>query len=329
MELLTSIKRVFYSPTIKKDLKSNIDPDIFNLLWFADGPYQNYDINEHIKTYEEGPITISFYTSHSFEPSVLYVSLPIKKPTDINKVDSPSYYPSYKNLDPEQRWIYLNWLIDPYKPIDIGYVFIFYYGLERHLVLGEFDKAFDVILKLRQTHNNNSFKYYSDNALVLSTILHNRPDKLKQYLECIGETECSSNTATYLLAKYTFKQKLNSQDIIQVSKSVGFTNHRYIKNEYALFKEVLEDNLTELFNEPFFPLENFNIKNCSKTDVFFLANYSFEPNQRTIPIPDLTQNKNFNESVYSILSVTHETVKKILREMRKKNKNVPAKQVNN
>ena len=59
------------------------------------------------------------------------------------------YYPSYKNLKAENRYVYLNWLRDVTAPIPIGYVFIFYYGLERHLLFGKFEQAFDMIVKLR------------------------------------------------------------------------------------------------------------------------------------------------------------------------------------
>jgi hypothetical protein len=57
-------------------------------------------------------------------------------------------------------------------PVDIGYVFIFYYGLERHLISGNYSEAIDTILTLRKTHNHPSFLSYSANALVISAILH-------------------------------------------------------------------------------------------------------------------------------------------------------------
>jgi len=53
---------------------------------------------------------------------------------NINNIPRPDYYPTYAGLNPEQRWIYLNWLQNPSESINIGYVFLYYYGLERQLL---------------------------------------------------------------------------------------------------------------------------------------------------------------------------------------------------
>lgn len=50
---------------------------------------------------------------------------------------SMGYWPSYSDIDPKSRGAYLNWLASGRKdPVaDIGYVFIFFYGLERRVIL--------------------------------------------------------------------------------------------------------------------------------------------------------------------------------------------------
>ncbi len=57
-----------------------------------------------------------------------------------------SYWPNYANLEPDARRAYLNWLAggrsDPNA--DIGYVFLFFYGLERRAIV---DTAADPALK--------------------------------------------------------------------------------------------------------------------------------------------------------------------------------------
>lgn len=47
-----------------------------------------------------------------------------------------SYWPSYSNIDPGCRATYLEWLADGRKnpDIDIGYVFVFFYGIERRVL---------------------------------------------------------------------------------------------------------------------------------------------------------------------------------------------------
>jgi len=138
---------------------STIPENIRNLLWIADGKYQNYNPDEDKQVLFENElfrIELSFGT----EPSLLYSNLPIKPNSIIDSCESIGYFPSYVSLTPEQRWVYLNWLTNILQPVDIGYVFIFYYGLERHLLYGKYKESVDTILSLREHHKNNSFQSY-------------------------------------------------------------------------------------------------------------------------------------------------------------------------
>lgn len=49
---------------------------------------------------------------------------------------SMAYWPSYSDIDPRSRGAYLNWLADGRKDpaADVGYVFLFFYGLERRFI---------------------------------------------------------------------------------------------------------------------------------------------------------------------------------------------------
>ncbi len=126
---------------------------------------------------------IKFHNNENDDPSTIFLKLPIKKPNRPDSIERLGYYPSYAGLTPEQRWVYLTWLQDVTEEADIGYVFIYYYGLERHLLTGKFDRAFDEILKLRQYHRNKSFLAYSESSLVNSSLLMKRPDKLTELLK--------------------------------------------------------------------------------------------------------------------------------------------------
>src|SRR3546814_12035174 len=46
------------------------------------------------------------------------------------------YWPSYAEASPEERRAYLNWLSEgrSHPDCDIGYVFLFFYGLERRVI---------------------------------------------------------------------------------------------------------------------------------------------------------------------------------------------------
>ncbi len=49
-------------------------------------------------------------------------------------VDELPYWPTYGDMNPAQRWVYLKWLESGRRSkVDVGYAFVFFYGLERRL----------------------------------------------------------------------------------------------------------------------------------------------------------------------------------------------------
>ena len=100
------------------------------------------------------------------DPSTIYSMLPAAMPSSLESVPPLGYFPSYSAMTAEQRGRYLSWLSDVTIQIDIGYVFVYYYGLERHLVGDKFEQAFDEVILLRRHHAHGSFQSYSASALV-------------------------------------------------------------------------------------------------------------------------------------------------------------------
>jgi tellurite resistance protein len=87
------------------------------------------------------------------------------------------YWPAYDKLDPRARRTYLNWLQagrnDPSIPI--GYVFVFFYGLEQRLLLDDArDDATAILAEVRRLlalHGDNySFQGYATKLLALSCL---------------------------------------------------------------------------------------------------------------------------------------------------------------
>jgi hypothetical protein len=87
------------------------------------------------------------------------------------------YWPSYAKLDPRARRTYLDWLQagrnDPAIPI--GYVFVFFYGLEQRLLLDDArDEAPAILAEVRRLfalHGENySFQSYATKLLALSCL---------------------------------------------------------------------------------------------------------------------------------------------------------------
>ena len=101
------------------------------------------------------------------EPSLI----DIMEPVDLSpnkEVEPLGYFPCYSGLNASQRGKYLMWLCDIDQPIDIGYVFLYYYGIERFLYKcpEKFNQAYAMILRLRKYHNVKSFPSYSFGALI-------------------------------------------------------------------------------------------------------------------------------------------------------------------
>ena len=116
---------------------------------------------------------------YSTESSLIDPSLPIDSTRPDYAGDEMGYWPTYLDISPSSRAAYLEWLSgnrdDPDE--NIGYVFLYFYGLERRLLVDrakgkvdsqELQVIFNEIKRLLKIYDNNiSFKNYA-----LSLISH-------------------------------------------------------------------------------------------------------------------------------------------------------------
>lgn len=300
----------------------NIHPDVVNLLWIDDGPRKNfYPSKNRVDVYRFEGFTISFTTIKPLEPSLIKTQLPIKKISDISKVPRPQYYPSYNQLEPDQRWIYWQLLSNPYDTThDIGYVFLLYYGLERHLFLGSFEEAFRVILKLRDIHRNKSFQTYSARALILSCLYHQRPDMISEFMMSLdNEYEMIMPSNLYLLCKYSFDIPLNAEDIMRMAKDFEFKNTNYISKYPAIFRETLEQNISDKYSSPALEMKKLitqsEYNKARKEDLSIFANFSLS--DKNVSIPVLIDLFKFKKAIFELLEASHSDVKSKLSSMKK------------
>ena len=110
------------------------------------------------------------------EPSLLDASLPVSRTDTPANAWSLPYWPSYSDCLPEQRGLYLRWLTcgrnDPVMPI--GYVFIYFYGLERRVLVDhqDHDPIIREVLRLLSIyHTSNSFRGYATDFLWTAMLL--------------------------------------------------------------------------------------------------------------------------------------------------------------
>lgn len=298
--------------------KISIPENILNLLWFANGKYANYNYldSEESEIDVEGiKVKINFSSSSDEEPSLIYTTLKVEEPKNTNPTDKIGYFPSYKGLTPEQRYIYLKWLENPLNNtnIDIGYVFLFYYGLERYLFLKNSKEALKMIFDLLKIYKNPSFFSYGFKCLLFYCIFSNDINAVKKLLELY-----SGNSELELYAKYTAKVPLYASDIMDLSSEVGFLNKRYIKMYPDLFLKILEENIIEKYEKNSVDLEKYYSHSLKMCSINAVANISLR--KENIDIPDFLSSNELSSELCQLLMKTHEDVKKKLKDERKGNK---------
>lgn len=104
------------------------------------------------------------------EPSAIITSLSVAS-SPAHPLQDFGYWPAYDRITPEQRRCYLEWLASGRKDSDptqrcLGYVFLFFYGLERRIILeGDHDAIFlEEIIRLLElygpAHKSRSLRTY-------------------------------------------------------------------------------------------------------------------------------------------------------------------------
>ena len=304
-----------------------VHPDIRDFLWIGDGEYKNYvpaPSNDKITISAQGiTLTISFGTDE--EPSLIYMGLPISEAK--GDIERPPYYPTYKGLTPEQRGVYWKLLANPYdNTIDIGYVFILYYGLERYLLTEKYEEAIDVILKLRDVHQNKSFQTYSANAVILTCLHRQRADIVQKFMNSLDkEYEYGFSSNLFLLCKYSLGSPLTDGEIMRMAKAFEFTKNSYIKKYPDLFLTALSLNINEIYKSNIVPWDKLltmsEFNKLPKEEVPIFANVSIS--DKSIKVPSLLSSFKLKKKIYDLLDKTHEDVKKQLAEKRKNGELVP------
>jgi len=236
------------------------------------------------------------------EPSLIWKRLPIKENNELEI--KPMYYPSYAGLLPEQRYQYINWLRDVEQETNLSYVFLYYYGLERHLLVGNYDAAVDEILRLIKFHGKGSFKSYATTALIAASIFRKRPDILEKAPFILDDV---SNISLYL--RFELQKELSAKDLIELANRVKFYNKRYIKSKPDLFEKILQEIVNNYHDKYGFILSQ--SEDFAFDDQIYFANLSIPDKIRSIKTPQIIENNKFRQTVYDLLNQAHLRIKEL------------------
>lgn len=287
-----------------------------SLLWTTDEDTEKISSPLSIKmTFDIANQNVHVDDGHNFfgEPSLIWSQLPIKENSELET--KPMYYPSYSAISPIHRYQYLKWLTDITQATNLSYVFLYYYGLERHLLVGNFELAFDEILRLLQHHDSLSFKNYASSALITALAYRKKPEYLEKAPFLLEDVDNLS-----LVLRKMAGINLKPIDLIGLANAVGFRNKRYIKNHPDLFIEKLNDVLNMYQNQHGDILQSLALKTLPKEDAIYFANLSLPDKIRTIPTPQVTKDEGFKDAIYSLLQQAHDEVK-IVKKQERANKN--------
>ncbi len=110
------------------------------------------------------------------EPGLIDPTLPVAWSSPDHAGNTMGYWPAYNDIDPHARAAYLSWLADGrrHPSAYIGFVFLFFYGLERRLLFDlddglEGDEAGELLNEVRRLvavyGDNGSFRRYASDLL--------------------------------------------------------------------------------------------------------------------------------------------------------------------
>ena len=246
------------------------------------------------------------------DPSCVGASLAATFPKEDSFMEPLPYYPNYSEMNVLQRGKYLQFLKDPYQEIEIGYVFVLYYGLERHLISGKYERAFEVILKLRDVHTNKSFQSHSASALIYTALARKREDLLMHFIEEVDkpyEEEIPFNM--FMVVCNSFHIDIAPSFLMRYASKFMFTNKRYIVGNYELFRKTLAEVLMELYNKEGLPTDKINIKALPSCGQAVFSNISL--NKQAMDFPDVSEAYEFIGMGNAALKVAHDRVKAYLK----------------
>ena len=279
------------------------------------------------------------------EPSVIYPFLPISEPQKTKMVEKLNRKPSYKYLTPEQRWIYLSWLKDITQPIDINYVFLYYYGLERHLIhyvkdipiinedehkkhvehfIPNLEIAINEIAELRKFHQNNEFQHFSMHSVFYTLFTHKRLKDFWRFF--VDSTNNNVRNINLIMAIYS-NSEITPSALTSLIESLRHRDYYYgrepiLDSKYIFqrtdeFKHAVEIVLERLYGVKYYPINKFSIQDIPLTGVDIFANYSLEKKQRIQRIPNITNYTPFLTEIRKITAEADEIVKNQLRKRKK------------
>lgn len=164
--------------------------------------YGYFYFGGRLKTHSSGEY--GYLYNDGSDASLVNDAFPIEPGSQHYYDESLGYWPSFATLSPRCRGAYLDWLASDRSDATcpIGYVFIYFYGLERRILVDgaresisddEFKSLFEELSRLKTVFQaNRSFRRYSTQLIETMSLL--RPDAI----QIEDESECFASGSSLL-----------------------------------------------------------------------------------------------------------------------------------
>ncbi len=256
------------------------------------------------------------YYSHSRDenenPSCIIKKMKIGKA--LHAEDCIGYWPSYKGLTENQRAFYLEWMENGRKTSlkEVGYIFIFFYGLERRVLIENKDKE-EIVKEVRRLLElygdmSGSLKSYLGNFILYNEL----QDGIKNIVDVdkiLNINSSKNELALYLAWHFLKKIPLNAKGMLAVLKRHPECNKRSVVLQRI--PKILEKLFIIKYNNEY--KEGLELK-VSKIDYNFIyrpASMEINNYDNTIFIPNVLEiNSQFKPSI-NMWNESIEELKKI------------------
>jgi hypothetical protein len=265
-------------------------------------------------SFPDGAKTEPLGTKH--DPSTIYFPLPIVIPHNLPDVPPPPKYPKYYSLLPTQKYIYLNWLHNVDRPIHEGYRHLFFFGLERQLIIGNFDAAWEMILRLRNipTEDPGFFVFHATDTLFTACMM-NRTDLLCKMFFLFDEPWWGD---MQILTKYYTHEPIEAFETMKILNHTDTKYRRYIENAPNDYAKEMAQILLEKTGRSFILTDDFILEEKRRKSYIILGfhnpSFPFDLRNPNILLPDTSPLTDF---LHLIHPVCHERTKLRLRRTRK------------
>ena len=296
--------------TLKK-----VHPDLRELLFFADGDNKNYSKELNGKTVRIKNVDFEIKVNKNEEASLIYTKLPVGQiPIDSETLNSIIIAPgtSYKKMTPEQRGKFWAMLEDPYRMyFDINYLMLLLGCLERHLIMEDYEKAFDVIIKMRFCFPGEKFQRCSANALLMTCIYWNRADLLDRFYESMDiDHDYYMSNDLYIFASFALRGRLKRREAMRFARDFRLDDTQYMRLYVDIFDKYLKKNIENVYGEEEFIFdklldeEEYKKARSVSADVF--TNNCFDNKRFTFP--KLSSTSKLNKGINDMLLAAHNNV---------------------